>query len=71
MNVRDQIQIKVKKLEDRYDAEHDIVAGQPVVNFADITLVEIIKDQMILIDGLQKQIDTLRDGITQVVNRAW
>lgn len=46
----------IKKLEDQYDANDDVVPGAPIVTWADKQLLDLIK-------GLGDQIEVLREEI--------
>lgn len=50
------LQSRLDSLETRYNPENDIVPGQPVVSYADIALLEVVRDLLKMVEDLQKQI---------------
>ena len=51
---------KIIHLMARYDPEHDITPGQPVVTFSDMSILEVLVDVLTIIDELQQKIAILR-----------
>lgn len=55
----------LRRIENRYDPEHDTIPGAPAVTWADDELVEAIRRLVIIVEDLQDQIGTLQDRLSR------
>ena len=60
MNVRlNMVFEKVERLGGRYNAENDIVPGQPIVSWADMELAEAVNKLAEVVNELERRIEEL------------
>jgi len=57
------IQSNIREIEERYNADNDCSPDYPTVNWADIKLLEIIKEQQEQIEELEERIDHIVDSL--------
>lgn len=60
MSDTDRIELMIDALERRYDAENDIIKDAPAVTYADMQLIEMVKQLVKIVNNLEYQIDSLR-----------
>lgn len=54
-----QILEKVHRIEGRYNGDNDIIPGAPVVQWADMELVQIVKQPALMVEDLQTQLNSI------------
>ena len=53
----------IEGIEDRYNADNDIIPNAPLVTWADYELLELIKYLLDEVEDLQKEVSVLLDEI--------
>ena len=59
-----QTTMKVIAIMAKYDADHDITPGLPVVNFTEMSILNILLDVLTIANEQKQQIDDLQKQVT-------
>ena len=68
MNIKG-LQQDIRKIENTYDADHDIAPGVPEVTYTDHRLVKICNGLLDMIDDLQKENRKLYQAVEELDRR--
>ena len=52
----DQVKNKIQSLENKYNAEHDIIPGGPEVTFAEMELLQVVKFLVLELEELKEKV---------------
>lgn len=64
-NYIERIRETIKCLNNRYDAENDIIPGAPVVTYTDRMLLDAIGDLVHIVEGLLSEINNFKRTLNQ------